>query len=51
MEDFAFTDADNNYYAIDCKTHDIDTHFNMPNLISVRRLANFIKILTIIFVF
>ena len=27
MEDFAFTDMDNNYYAVDCKTHNIDTHF------------------------
>ena len=43
MEDFAFTDMDNNYYAVDCKTHNIDTHFNMPNLISVKRLANFYK--------
>ena len=43
MEDFAITDIDNNYYAIDCKTHNIDTHFNMPNLISVKRLANFYR--------
>lgn len=43
MEDFAFIDTDDNYYAIDCKTHNIDTHFNMPNLISVKKLANFYK--------
>ena len=41
MEDFAFTDIYDNYYAIDSKTHNIDTHFNMPNLISVKRLAKF----------
>jgi len=41
MEDVAFTDKKGNYYAIDVKTHNKDTLFNMPNLISVRRLANF----------
>lgn len=43
MEDVAFTDKDNHYYAVDVKTHNIDTSFNMPNLISVQRLANFYK--------
>lgn len=43
MEDMAFYDKNNHYYAIDCKTHNLNTQFNMPNLISVRRLANFYK--------
>ncbi len=43
MEDIAFKDFDGNYYAIDVKTHNEDTMFNMPNLISVRRLATFYK--------
>lgn len=41
MEDMAFKDSKGNYYAIDVKTHNIDTDFNMPNLISVKRLATF----------
>lgn len=43
MEDIAFKDAQGNYYAIDVKTHNEDTMFNMPNLISVKRLATFYK--------
>lgn len=43
MEDVAFTDKDNHYYAVDVKTHNIDTSFNMPNLVSVQRLAIFYK--------
>lgn len=43
MEDMAFYDNENRYYAVDCKTHNLSTTFNMPNLISVRRLANFYK--------
>lgn len=43
MEDMAFEDENGNYYAVDVKTHNLDTQFNMPNLISVRRLANFYK--------
>ena len=43
MEDLAFYDKNNRYYAVDCKTHNLSTSFNMPNLISVRRLANFYK--------
>ena len=39
MEDVAFCDIDGNYYAIDIKTHNKSTKFNMPNLISVERLA------------
>lgn len=40
MEDMAFSSG-NHYFAVDCKTHNRNTVFNMPNLISVRRLANF----------
>lgn len=41
MADIAFTDKDGLYYVIDVKTHRLDTHFNMPNLTSVERLARF----------
>ena len=43
MEDMAFKDPNGNYYAVDVKTHNIDTDFSMPNLISVKRLATFYK--------
>lgn len=43
MEDVAFEDNDGNYYAVDVKTHNLQTEFNMPNLISVKRLAKFYK--------
>ncbi|MBQ6966020.1 MAG: hypothetical protein IJP82_10120 [Bacteroidaceae bacterium] len=43
MEDMAFYDINQQYYTVDCKTHNLNTVFNMPNLISVRRLANFYK--------
>ncbi len=43
MEDMAFHDVQNRYYAVDCKTHNLNTDFNMPNLISVQRLTNFYK--------
>ena len=43
MEDVAFFDVDGNYYAIDIKTHNKSTKFNMPNLISVERLARFYR--------
>ncbi|HBJ77005.1 MAG TPA: hypothetical protein DDY68_04175 [Porphyromonadaceae bacterium] len=43
MEDMAFKDSNGNYYAVDVKTHNLDTEFNMPNLISVKRLATFYK--------
>jgi hypothetical protein len=43
MEDMAFSDSKGNYYAVDVKTHNISTDFNMPNLISVKRLATFYK--------
>ncbi|PDP63995.1 hypothetical protein [Porphyromonas gingivalis] len=43
MEDLAFTDKEGNYYAIDVKTHNSDTHFNMPNLTSVNRLSTFYR--------
>jgi hypothetical protein len=43
MEDMAFLDIKGQYYAVDCKTHNMSTTFNMPNLISVRRIANFYK--------
>lgn len=41
MADFAFTGSDDFYYVVDVKTHRLNTTFNMPNLISVRRLAQF----------
>lgn len=41
MEDLAFTDKNGFYYAVDVKTHRLDTDFNMPNLTSVKRLAQF----------
>lgn len=41
MADLAFKDADQNYYVVDVKTHCQSTQFNMPNLISVERLARF----------
>lgn len=41
MADLAFSDKYGNYYAIDVKTHRLDTEFNMPNLTSVARLAKF----------
>lgn len=41
MADVAFTDAENNYYIVDVKTHRTSTKFNMPNLTSVERLSRF----------
>jgi len=41
MADLAFTDPDGLYYVVDVKTHRLGTHFNMPNLTSVERLARF----------
>ncbi len=41
MADLAFIDIDGFYYVVDVKTHRIETHFNMPNLTSVERLARF----------
>lgn len=41
MADLAFTDRDGFYYVVDVKTHRLETHFNMPNLTSVERLARF----------
>jgi hypothetical protein len=41
MADLAFTDAKGYYYVVDVKTHRLETHFNMPNLISVERLTRF----------
>lgn len=43
MEDVAFYDEDENYYAVDIKTHNLSTDFNMPNLISAERLSRFYK--------
>lgn len=43
VEDMAFSDAEGNYYALDVKTHNEATRFNMPNLISQRRLADFYR--------
>jgi len=39
MADMAFTDVDGVYTIVDVKTHREDTHFNMPNLTSVKRLS------------
>lgn len=41
MQDLALIDDEGNYFAIDVKTHNLDTKFNMPNLTSVKRLAKF----------
>ena len=41
MEDVAFEDADGNHFAVDVKTHNESTDFNMPNLTSVERLSQF----------
>lgn len=41
MADMAFNCVDQNYYVVDVKTHCEQTKFNMPNLISVERLARF----------
>ena len=41
MADLAFYDKSKNYYVVDVKTHRLDTKFNMPNLVSVERLARF----------
>ncbi|MGN0650531.1 MAG: hypothetical protein ACI4KM_08855 [Oscillospiraceae bacterium] len=43
MADVSFNDADGNYFAVDIKTHNVSTAFNMPNLTSVQRLAKFYK--------
>lgn len=41
MADIAFKDKEGFYCVVDVKTHREDTGFNMPNLISVERLARF----------
>ncbi len=42
MADISYRDKKNNYYAIDIKTHRLnDSSFNMPNLISIKRLSKF----------
>lgn len=41
MADVAFTDASENYFVVDIKTHNKNTDFNMPNLTSVERLSRF----------
>lgn len=43
MADLAFIGKDGHYYAVDVKTHRIDTKFNMPNLTSVERLTRFYR--------
>ncbi len=43
LEDISFMDNDDNYFAIDIKTHNRDTKFNMPNLTSVEKLSKFYK--------
>ncbi len=39
MADIEFKDSNGAVYVVDVKTHRLDTAFNMPNLISVERLA------------
>jgi hypothetical protein len=41
MQDYAFEDTDGAYYAVDFKTHNLGSKFNMPNITSVERLARF----------
>ena len=41
MADLAFDDCQGFYNVVDVKTHRLSTKFNMPNLISVERLARF----------
>ncbi len=41
MADLAFTDKQGFYCIVDVKTHRQETEFNMPALVSVRRLARF----------
>ena len=41
MADVAFSDSQGNYFVVDVKTHNRNTDFNMPNLTSVKRLADF----------
>jgi hypothetical protein len=41
LGDLAFHDADGLYYSVDVKTHRLDASFHMPNLTSVKRLAEF----------
>jgi hypothetical protein len=41
MADLAFLDCQGFYNVVDVKTHRLSTKFNMPNLISVERLARF----------
>ncbi len=44
MEDIAFYDEQNNYYAIDIKTYRVnDSGFNMPNLVSIKVLNDFYR--------
>lgn len=41
MADLTFSDKDGLNYVVDVKTHRLETDFNMPNLVSVERLAKF----------
>lgn len=41
MADVAFWDKCGGYCVVDVKTHRVDTEFNMPALVSVKRLAKF----------
>lgn len=41
MADLAFTDKNDFYYVVDVSTFRTDTYFNMPNIVSVERLARF----------
>ncbi|WP_153724003.1 hypothetical protein [Heliorestis convoluta] len=43
LEDLKFTDTEGYTHWVDVKTHNLDTKFSMPNLISVKRLAELYK--------
>lgn len=41
MEDLSFYDMQDNYFAVDVKTHNLERNFTMPNLTSIKRLSDF----------
>jgi hypothetical protein len=41
MANLAFADHAENYYCVDIMTHNLDTKFNMPNVVSIERLTRF----------
>jgi hypothetical protein len=50
MANFAFHDSEEKYYMFNCITHNLNTHFNCPNLTSVERLKEVYKDGTVYFV-